>query len=134
MPEENVSEIVKHDDLVESPSRSAPSTNPFASGSSIALSVPETVEVKLVDASVLADYEVWSLMTSIVCSAVVGFFVAFLQEKTPEISKIFAIISVVFVVLALISGCMAFYKRRALTKNSKRVQFSVGEQIDLSKS
>ncbi|WP_422450691.1 hypothetical protein [Endozoicomonas sp. ALB091] len=68
----------KHDDLTDRQSSLPNSSNPLASASNITVTVPESVGVKLVDASTLGDYEIWSLLTSILSSAVVGFFVAFM--------------------------------------------------------
>lgn len=120
--------VSKHEDLVEQHSSQPASENPFAHSSNITVSVPETVEVKLVDASVLADYEVWSLVTSIIGSAVVGFLVAYFQADE-SVKGIYGAVTVVFGLLMVLSGGMAVYKRRALTKNSKKVSFGVGPQI-----
>lgn len=129
MSDESKGDEILHDDLVETPSKVAPSPNPFASASNITVSVPETVEVKLVDASVLTDYEVWSLVASITSTAVVGFFVAYLQERSVEVSNVFLVTALVFVLISAIAGGMAMYKRNALRNRTRRIQFSVGEQI-----
>ena len=118
----------KHEDLVRQHSSQPASENPFAHSSNITVSVPETVEVKLVDASVLADYEVWSLATSIIGSAVVGFLVAYFQSEE-SVKGIYGAVTLVFSTLMILSGGMAAYKRRALTKKSKKVSFGVGPQI-----
>lgn len=53
---------------------SEPSDNPFAKGLNVTVSVPQTVEVRMVDAAALSDYEVLFFISSILGSAVVGFF------------------------------------------------------------
>lgn len=118
----------KHEDLVEQKSSQPASGNPFAHASNITVSVPETVEVKLVDASVLADYEVWSLVTSIVGSAVIGFLVAYFQADV-TVKGIYGAVTLVFGILMVLSGGMAYFKRRALSKNSKKISFGVGPQL-----
>ena len=65
--------------LGESASSEPLSPNPLAQFSNITVSMPESVEVRFVDASTLFDYEIWSLLTSILSSAVVGFLVGYFQ-------------------------------------------------------
>jgi len=104
------------------------SSNPFAQSSNITVSVPESVDVRLVDASVLADYEIWSLLTSILGSAVIGFLVAFLQADVVN-KHLYGAVTGVFAILLVLAAAMAVSKRRALTKNTKKLRFSVGEQL-----
>jgi len=54
------SELEKEPEHVEANRGSEPSDNPLARGLNITVSIPETVEIRTVNASVLADYEVWS--------------------------------------------------------------------------
>jgi hypothetical protein len=115
-------------DLVAHPSRNPPSANPFAQSASITLSVPDSVEVKLVDASALADYEVWVLLTSILSSAVTGFLVAIVQATDAERGRYIAI-TVVFSILAVICFSMAITKRVKLTSKARRVRFKVGDAL-----
>lgn len=125
---ENNAKSARHEDLVERPS-SAPSTpNPFAQAANITVSVPESVEIRLVDASVLSDYEVWSLATSILSSAVIGFFVAFCQAATGTGQSLLWT-ALVFLVLALVTGLTAVNKRRRLSKNTRKMSFHVGEPV-----
>ena len=92
------------------------------------MSVPDSVEVKLVDASALGDYEVWVLLTSILSSAVTGFLVAIVQATEAERSRFIAI-TVVFALLAVVCGIMAVSKRTKLTNNARRVRFKIGDAI-----
>lgn len=120
--------VSRHEDLVAVPSPRPRTSNPFAQSSNITVSVPESVEVRLVDASALSDYEVWSLVTSILASAVVGFLVAFFQADAAT-KHLYGAVVVVFAILLALSGVMAFTKRRTLTRNTKRLRFSVGDQL-----
>ncbi|GLS97883.1 hypothetical protein [Piscinibacter gummiphilus] len=115
-------------DLVAHPSKKPPTSNPFAQSASITLSVPDSVEVKLVDASALGDYEVWIFLTSILSSAVTGFLVAIVQAAESDRSRYVAI-TFVFGLLALVCGCMAFNKRHKLTSKARRVRFSIGDPM-----
>ena len=119
---------VSGEDLVEHPSIKAPSANPFAQSANITLSIPESVEVKLVDASALADYEVWALLTSILSSAVTGFLVALVQAAGEERGRYVAT-TAVFIFMMLVCIWMAHYKRKKLSSKARKVRFRVGEQL-----
>src|SRR4051812_32193192 len=65
--------------------------NPLAGGLSISVYVPETIEIKMVDASVLSAYEIWVFIASILASTTVGFWVAYTQaldSKLPTVPYI----------------------------------------------
>src|SRR6185369_10725145 len=115
-------------DLVADPSKKAPTGNPFAQSASITLSVPDSVEVRLVDASALGDYEVWIFLTSILSSAVTGFLVAIVQAAESDRSRYISI-TVVFALLAVVCGCMAFSKRHKLTSKARRIRFNIGDPM-----
>lgn len=116
------------EDLVQHPSNKAPTPNPFAQSANITLSIPESVEVKLVDASALADYEVWVLLTSILASAVTGFLVAITQAADSERGRYIAT-TIIFGLLMLVSAWMSHYKRRKLSNKARKIRFRVGEQL-----
>lgn len=116
------------EDLVAHPSVQRPTANPFAQSANITLSIPETVEVKLVDASVLADYEIWVLLTSILSSAVTGFVVAIVQAPADDQGRYIAN-AVIFAVLMLGSALMGRYKRKKLGSNARKIRFRVGDQL-----
>ena len=90
--------------------------------------MPESVEVRFVDASTLFDYEIWSLLTSILSSAVVGFLVGYFQADEGN-KQLYGWIAGVFFLLMMFAGTMVFSKRRALTKRTRKLRFSVGEQL-----
>ena len=118
----------QNEDLVEFASSQPLSPNPLAQFSDITVSLPESVEVRLVDARILSDYEIWSLFTSILSTATVGFFVGSFQV-TEGIKDFYRWNSLVFLLLTVIAGCTVCFKRRALTKKTKKLRFSVGEQL-----
>lgn len=121
---------VPQDDLVDQRPTAKPSSNPFAHAASISVSVPETVEVKLVDASALADYEVWVLLTSILSSTAAGFVVSTIQSSgKPEQPTLIAS-SVVWVVLTVVCAVTAAVKRSKISAKAKRLKFAVGDQVD----
>jgi type III secretory pathway component EscS len=119
-----------HEDLTTTTGRSrAPSANPFAHSANITVSVPETVEIRLVDASALSDYEIWSFLTSILSSAVIGFGVAYFQATTAFEKSQHLSITLVFLCLMLVCAIMAWHKRKRLSAKARRVRFRVGEPM-----
>ena len=85
----------------------------------VALTVPRTIDVSLVNASVLADYEAWIFLASLLANAVVGFFVAALSSKDRSL----AAIAVIFSILCAVAIKMAFSKRRQIrSKITKRLE------------
>ena len=128
MTEQQHASDAAHDDLVRAAPKGPLSENPIASAASVTLSIPESVEVRLVDASALADYEVWVLMTSILSSAVVGFVVASMQA-TSTVRPLYATTAILFAALVVICGGMAFLKRRRLTARARRIRFRIGDAL-----
>lgn len=128
-PVENGFEAIQ-DDLVDQKPKAKPSKNPFAHAASISVSVPETVEVKLVDASSLTDYEVWVLLTSILSSVSAGFVVAAIQSSgKPEQGTLVAI-SIVWVILTVVCAVTAKAKRAKISAKVRRLKFAVGDPVD----
>lgn len=105
-----------------------PPANAFAQSASITVSVPESVEIKFVDASALGDYEVWVLLTSVLASAVTGFLVAVVQAPGPEQPRYVAI-TTVFGILDAISAVMVIVTRRRLSRRTRRAKFRVGDPV-----
>ncbi|QDQ88128.1 hypothetical protein FMZ60_11395 [Alcaligenaceae bacterium SJ-26] len=120
----------KHEDLVAQNSKANPSPNPFAHAANISVSVPETVEIKLVDASALADYEVWVLLASILSSALVGFVVAAIQAAGKPEQSTMVSTSVIWGLLIIVCALTAISKRKKLSAKAKRIKFAVGDPVE----
>ena len=104
------------------------SANPF----NVTVSIPEVLEIRMVDASVLADYEVWFFISSLLSSAVVGFLVAFFQSypepgETGRPSASLLATTLMFAVLLVISVAMTLMKRRQMRKRSKPLRLGSAE-------
>ena len=108
--------LEKEPEHVEANRGSEPSDNPLARGLNITVSIPETVEIRTVNASVLADYEVWVFISSILSNAVVGFAVAYFQSlSTPNSTSVtWLMVALVFLVLLIIAIRMTLSKRESL--------------------
>ncbi len=81
------------------------------------VSIPEILEVPLVNTSVLADYESWFFMASILANAVVGFLVAGLESKSISL----LVTALVFSILFAVALIMAMVKRHKLRRRRKAV-------------
>ena len=91
----------------------------LASGLTVKVSVPETLEVPLVEASVLADYEAWFFIASVFANAMVGFLVAGVESKSISL----LVTSLVFSILFAVAVTMAIAKRRRLRRRTNAITF-----------
>jgi hypothetical protein len=98
--------------------------NPLASALNGVVSVPESVEIRMVDASTLTDYEVWFFISSILSSAFFGFLVSFVQQLGTKGSDatLLGLTTLVWLVLLAIAVLMAFSKRSRLRKKSDTIR------------
>lgn len=109
----------------------SPTSNPLARSAQITVTVPETVEINLVNASVLEDYELWSLVGSILSSGCIGFFVAFMQSSEGK-GAAFGWMSLVLFVVTVIAIGTALHKRSRLKDQEKTQKFNIGEPVNQS--
>lgn len=100
------------------------SENPLGESFNITVSVPDKIRIKMVDASILEDYEIWLFIASLLSSAVVGFLVAYFQaidSKSPSVTYIgFTVL--VFGVLFVLSVFVSFRKRSSLQKKGRDIE------------
>ena len=86
----------------------------------VVVSVPQTLEIELVDSSVLKDYEVWSIQSSALFSILVGIAVAMIQSGWSSALGIFGL---VFLVWFGFSSGHAIKKRNQLKRNVTSIPF-----------
>jgi hypothetical protein len=112
-----------HDD-VDSFQGSPPTDNPVGDSLNIVVSVPDQINIKMVDASTLADYEVWVFMASILSNAVVGFLVAYSQAIDAKSSSTTYVgwTAIVFIALLTLAIGTALWKRSQLRKKSRDIK------------
>ena len=106
------------------------SENPSSGDFNISLSIPKQIEVRMVDASTLSDYEVWFFASSSLLSFVVGFTVAFSQESDPKAKGIYGVVTLIFAVLLLACLIMTFVKRYYLRKKGKTVLLKTSRVVE----
>ena len=93
----------------------------------VSISFPESVVIKMVDATALNDYEILLLICSGCFSVFVGFLVSYFQ--TWQFLEL--VVSVIFGVMSVAFGCWAISKRRKITARSKsfRLKTSSVEEV-----
>jgi hypothetical protein len=104
-------------------------TNPVE-GWGVNFQVPE-IEVRMVNAAALEEYEIWFGLASIFAAATIGFVVAYIQsiheseqlnEARPTIAhhsdKTFLLVAIIFFVLLAASVVRTFLLRRTIKKKS----------------
>jgi hypothetical protein len=86
---------------------STPSAAQYAAPFPVHITFPKTIEIKMVDASTLSDYEVVMFFASAFFSAFIGFGVAWFQAATAAglylaITIVFGVIAAGFIVWGLV--------------------------------
>ncbi|BBO73475.1 hypothetical protein DSCW_08920 [Desulfosarcina widdelii] len=124
-----MSENVKHAEAA-SASSTQNTGNPVSSSLNVVVSIPDSIEIKMVDASVLSDYEVWFAISSILASAVIGFLVAYFQacDADANNSSQLGYTVVVFAILLVVAVVTTFCKRRLLRKKGKSVKLKASNE------
>jgi hypothetical protein len=102
-------------------------TNPLAEHFNITVSIPESVEIKMVNASILSEYEIWVLLTTIISSAASGFWVAYITNTTTEITEILKWNSLLITLLFLIFLGVALKKRSNLNLKTKKITLKTSQ-------
>ena len=108
-----------------------PTSNPFVGSANVLISVPESIEIKLVEAGVLVDYEVLLLLLQVCFSAMVGFIVAYCQAT--EVSKRVLLVAIFVLGLLTVGLFIAVcFKRSKLYQKTKRVPYRLGEEVKVN--
>lgn len=103
--------------------------NPLGNELDIMVSIPETLEIKMVNASILSDYEIWFFISSVLASVMVGFWVAKIQNVVKEIDSILFWNSVVFTLLFIFATITAFIRRKKLNEKSKTIKLKASKSL-----
>jgi hypothetical protein len=109
--------------------------NPVRGSLDIVVSVPDSIKIRMVDASTLADYETWIFLASVLSNAVVGFLVATVQAydtKTANAGQL-KWTTIVCLILFLSTLGKALLMRHALTKQGKNIKLKATEAESIKK-
>lgn len=99
--------------------------NPIGDELHVEVTIPKKIEIKMVNASSLEDYEVWFFITSIVYNFLVGFIVATITSDDSAIRRVFVSIDALLFILLLVSGWMVFKKRKGMAIETSTIPLSV---------
>ena len=87
----------------------------------VLISVPETIEIELVNSATLDEYEFRAYLSSVLATVVIGFFFAIVQSG-PSFPMIFC--GIVSAVLFGFCAKSARDKRRQLKQKAKKIRLS----------
>jgi|JI9StandDraft_1071089.scaffolds.fasta_scaffold17701_4 hypothetical protein len=111
-------EHVDADDYKDSDLGEDPNDDTF----NVTVSIPETVEIKMVNASTLSDYEVWGFISSILSNAFIGFWTAYFTNTDNNKASSIFFSSIVFTILFIVACSVTYRKRGQLQKKSKDIR------------
>lgn len=111
-----------------------PTENPMARSFAFQLTVPP-IEVKMVNAIALNDYEVWLFVASLAFSAAVGFVVAYLQSihtasGHSQSNHSFLVMSILCAILFLVFFVRALLVRRGLARNARTYEMTASARVE----
>jgi hypothetical protein len=113
----------------KTPVKAGEQENPFGDGFNVLVSVPETLQIKMVNASSLEAYEHWLFISSLLGSGAIAFWEAVIQNTTAGINGILWGISLLITALFLLCGYRAFKLRKQLTDKSKNLTYKMQRKV-----
>jgi hypothetical protein len=95
----------------------APPTPQYGAPFDVSISFPESVVIKMVDASALMDYEFSMFFSSVFCTGAIGFLVAWLQSE--ENGGAYGVMSLILGLSSIGFFVWGLLKRKKMTAESK---------------
>jgi hypothetical protein len=102
------------------------SQNQYDAPFAVSISFPESIVIKMVDASSLHDYEFGLFVSSALLSATIGFFVAYLQSNSND-SRVFGAVTMLLGILAAAFFGWALFKRKKMTAKAKEFKLTTSK-------
>jgi hypothetical protein len=130
-----VSDEISHDDSADLGTPDDVETSNPVEGWGVNVLVPD-LEVRMVNAGALEEYELWFGLSSVFAAAIVGFFVAYLQsfrttaQGVQENDPTFLWVAILFLLLLLGAGIRTLLLRRRIQKKSRSYSMTVTAQRD----
>jgi hypothetical protein len=97
-------------------------SNPLAQQFNIVVSIPQAVKVKLVDASLLNDFEIWMYLSTVILNVCTGFWVSYAQNSNAQINKMLCWTAICFTVIFIFSIIIAISKRVKMSRKSRNIE------------
>lgn len=101
--------------------------NPMYNGLDVNLRIPETIDITMVEAKSLGDFELWSFLVSLMSNFVVGFVVAWATAPTatddnPSFKTIYGSVALCFIALFVLFGAILAYKIWQMHRSKKTIK------------
>ncbi len=122
-----MSENVENKNPQENKLKPGTEANPLGDAFNVMVSIPDKLEIKMVNASILSSYEIWVFITSLLSNAVVGFWVSYSTNNNPDISSVLFWNSIIFTALFLLTLAVALIKRYRLNSKSKNINLKTSK-------
>lgn len=122
-----MNENVENKNPQEEKLKSGTEANPLGDAFNVMVSIPDKLEIKMVNASILSSYEIWVFIASLLSNAVVGFWVSYATNTNSDISLILFWNSLIFSILFLLTLWVALFKRYKLNSKSKNINLKTSK-------
>ncbi len=99
-------------------------SNPLAQQFNVVVSIPQAVNVKLVDASLLSDFEIWMYLSTVLLNVSTGFWVSYAQNTNAQIEKMLCWTSICFTIIFSFTIIVAIIKRVKMNQKSRNVELA----------
>lgn len=99
-------------------------SNPLAQQFNVVVSIPQAVNVKLVDASLLNDFEIWMYLSTVLLNISTGFWVSYSQNANKQIDKMLCWTSICFTIIFAFTIMIAISKRVKMNRKSRNVELA----------
>ena len=97
------------------------SGNPLAHGFNVTVTIPDQINIRMVDASALSDYELWVFIASGLLSAFFGFLVATIQSFGTELAGPMSLFTLIILALFTVAAVKGLNVRKRLTAPGKLI-------------
>ena len=99
----------------------------------ISLFVPENIEIRMVDATQLGQYEIWFSGATVILSVAVSFITAWFLDTNPDTKPILGIVSLIFLAIFVFFLVMMLVTRHALQKKGTVVKLYTSRVVESPK-
>jgi len=123
-----MSETNQTDNVQKAPVAEPSETQRYDAPFNVNISFPESIIIKMVDASALHDYEFGLFISSLFSTAFVGFLVAYFQTPNDDLvqAKLFGIATIIVGVVTVAFFICALMKRSKMTARTRAFKLKTG--------
>jgi len=96
-------------------------SNPITNDLNISVSIPECIDIKMVNADALNDYELWTFISSFLSNIAVGLWIWFGQNTDPKLNPFIKVVAIIASLLFATSVIIMIIKRTKLKSKTKTI-------------